>query len=236
MWLTACTISEFLCWDRHMFITPLLFLCFHKQQVTEIQKIILLTLSEPQWQQKLRSRSVLLHISYEVLKQVLEQDSSHFFSCLNFSSHSDRAQMLLSLLFWNWPLPTLLKITPVNEKKADLVTRALLPQSMSVPLTQAYNILLLSVFLRTVWWAADLSSAMYQHVALVTHTSPISCTCVWGCELGGKDGRVACGRARESSFSLQLSDSNSRTCQAANTHSKHKKHNLWDQAGFRSST
>lgn len=167
-----------------------------------------------------------------MLKHVLEQNSSHLFPGLNFSSRSDRPRMLLFLLFWNWPLTTLLKITPTNEKKADLMTRTLLPRSMLVPQIQAYNILLLSTFLRTMWWAA--SSAMYKHVALVTCTSLISCTCIRG-DVRGKDRREqACGKARESS-SFQLPALNFRTCQAANTQSKYKKRDLWDQATFRSS-
>lgn len=122
------------------------------------------------------------------------------------------------------------------RRKLILWTRTLLPWSMPVPLIQAYNILLLSMSLRTMWQAADLSSATYKHVALVTCASLISRTCVWGRELGGKDRRErARGRARESSFLFQLPEPNSGTCQAANTHSKYKKHNLWDQAGFRTS-
>lgn len=120
-----------------------------------------------------------------MLKHVLQQNSSHFFPGLNFSSHPDRARMFLFLLFWNQPLPTLPKLSP-TDKKADRVTRTLFPRSMPVPLIQAYNISLLNMFLKTMWEEADLSSVMYKHVALVTSTSLISCTCVWGCELGGK--------------------------------------------------
>lgn len=215
-------IAEFLCLDRHMSITPLLLVCFCEKQVTEIQNTTSLILPEPQWQQKSWSRSGLLHICYWMLTCTREE--------LIYFLVSDRARMFLFLLVWNQPLPTLLEITPVN-KKADLVIRTLLWRSMPVPPIQAYNILLFSVFLRTMWRAADLSSVMYKHVALATCTSLISFMCGLGCELGGKDGREqVCGSARESSFSFQLPESNSRT------HSKYKKHDLWGQAGFRSST
>lgn len=120
---------------------------------------------------------------------------------MNFTQHSlrnteahTRAELIsftflsqFSLTFWqeqgcpfsfgfeNRPLPTLLKITLINGKKAPTVHAC-------SKLTQAYNILLLSMFLRTVWWAADLSPASYKHIALMFMKCPslISCTYLCG--------------------------------------------------------
>lgn len=186
MWLRACLITEFLCLERHIYHSFTLALFLQAVSDWNSKDNFASTIRTVMIAQKWQRRSVLLHICYGMLKHVLEQNSSHFSDSLNFSSHPDRARIFLFLLFWNQPLPALPKLSPIDEKRADLVTRTLLPWSVLVPLIQAYNILLLSMFLRTMWKEADLSSAMYKHVALVRSTSLISCTCVWGCELGGK--------------------------------------------------
>lgn len=150
-----------------------------------------------------------------------------------FLPHFDIARMFLSLLFWNWPIPTLLQVTPTQEEIEDVLTRALLPRSMPFPPTQAYKLLLFSMFSRTMRRAADNLHKCIStwHKLKALHRFRV-------CAFKGWQGGSIWTKGREREQGKVLSHSswetNSRTCEAANSHRKSKEHNFQDQVWFRS--
>lgn len=143
-WLTAGVTAKLLCLDIHVYhsFTLALFLqetrdwntednIAFRTPVTKNYKAdqFYSTFAKKHWN-TYKSRTHFTYFPISTFPHVLTEQGCPF-----------------SFGFGNQPLPTLLKITPINEKKADLFSHS--PYLFQT--IQAYNILLLRMFLRTVW-------------------------------------------------------------------------------------